>query len=233
MTAKRLVLWDIDHTLIETGGVGGEVFALAFQDSTGVPMTQMAEPAGRTEPVIFRETATLHGIEDPDRLFDAFSRAQAQGYADRTEDLRRRGRALPGAQQALVALAAQADIVQSVLTGNTRPSAQIKLAAFGLDEYPDFTSGAYGDDDDTRAKLVPLARSRAAAQHRAIFDRATTILIGDTPSDVQAAIEGGAMVIAVASGKSTVQELVDAGATVVLQDLTDTREVIKNVLAAH
>ncbi|MER5647125.1 HAD family hydrolase [Streptosporangium sp. NPDC002524] len=230
MSTVRLVLWDIDHTLIATGGVGGEVFRAAFEEVTGGPMTRMAEVTGRTERVIFRETLELHGLEDPGDHFDRFAEAQARGYLERAEDMRRRGRALPGAPQALTALAGRGDIVQSVLTGNPRPSAVAKLQIFDLHRHIDFDSGAYGGDEEVRAKLVPIARARAKERHHLDFGVETTILIGDTPSDIQAALDGGALVIGVATGKSSPGELAEAGARHVLSDLSDTAALVRAVV---
>ena len=221
MGTTTLVLWDIDHTLIESGGVGGKVYAAAFKKVTGRRLVHMAELSGRTEPVIFRETLQLHGIDDPDDLFDRFAEEQARGYAERADELRTRGRALPGAAEALSTLASQDHVIQSVLTGNTRQSAQIKLAVFGLDRYLNLDIGAYGTDSDVRADLVEIARHRAAAGHGVQFDRDSTVLIGDTPNDVKAARDGSARVIAVATGKDSEDDLADAGADTVFADLTN------------
>lgn len=114
MTRSRLVLWDVDHTLIETGGIGRMVFAAAFEQATGHPMQRMADVTGRTEPDIFRETLALHGIEDRGDYFDTFAAAQAEGYEKRADAMRKRGRALDGAAAALAALA-ETPAVQSVL----------------------------------------------------------------------------------------------------------------------
>src|SRR5882757_4905895 len=70
VTPALLVLWDVDHTLIDSGGVGGEIYAAAFENITGQALEQMAEMPGRTEPVIFRDTLALHRIEDPGDMFD-------------------------------------------------------------------------------------------------------------------------------------------------------------------
>ncbi|HEY3732359.1 MAG TPA: haloacid dehalogenase-like hydrolase [Streptosporangiaceae bacterium] len=226
MAPTTLVLWDIDHTLIETGGVGSEVYAAAFHQVTGRPLEHMAELAGRTEPVIFRETLQQHHISDPDTIFNQFAAAQARGYTDRTEELRQRGRALPGAVEALQSLSADHGIVQSVLTGNTRESARIKLRAFGLDTHLDLDIGAYGTDNDERPSLVPIARHRATVVHHARFDGPATILIGDTPNDVTAALSSHARVIAVATGKDSTADLAAAGADTVFADLTDTAALL-------
>src|SRR6266568_8696434 len=101
---QLLVLWDIDHTLIKTGGLGRELFAHAFQRATRTAMQRMSAPAGRTEAAIFRETAARHGIDDT-LTYPAFAAALADAYRERVEDLRARGRVLPGAIEALTALA--------------------------------------------------------------------------------------------------------------------------------
>ncbi len=156
MTPPLLVLWDIDHTLIETRGVGTQVYAEAFVKVTGRPLEKMPELAGRTEPVIFREALKVNGINANEALYPQFASEQARAYAAHLDELRTLGRALPGAAEALQALSERNDVLQSVLTGNTRPSSEIKLRAFDLDRYLDFDIGAYGTDNDTRANLVDI-----------------------------------------------------------------------------
>jgi phosphoglycolate phosphatase-like HAD superfamily hydrolase len=228
-----LVLWDIDHTLIETGGVGTQIYAKAFAKVTGRPLEKMPEFAGRTEPVIFRDALKVNDAEDSEGLYAQFAAEQAQGYADHLDELRRRGRALPGAAEALQALAQRTDVTQSVLTGNTRPASEVKLQAFGLDEHLDFDIGAYGTDDDIRANLVGIARQRAEKALRRDYEGENTVLIGDTPNDVAAALSSGARIIAVATGKDTAAELAAAGATTVLADLTDTRAVLAAIFGGN
>jgi phosphoglycolate phosphatase-like HAD superfamily hydrolase len=229
---SRLVLWDIDHTLIESGGVGRQVYAEAFAKLTGHELTKMPELAGRTEPVIFRDALRINGVAEQEGLYARFAEEQAQGYADHFDDLIDRGRALPGAVEAVRTLASRADVVQSVLTGNTKPSAEIKLLAFGLYEYIDMEIGAYGTDDDARANLVGIARQRAEEAHAQDYEGGQTILIGDTSNDVAAALGSGARIIAVATGSETAADLTAAGADTVLADLTDTTAVIAAILEA-
>jgi phosphoglycolate phosphatase-like HAD superfamily hydrolase len=221
-----LVLWDIDHTLIETRGVGGEIYAEAFRAVTGHPLDEMPALAGRTEPVIFREALKAHGIADTGDLYERFANEQARGYATRIDELRRRGRALPGAPEALRALADCPDVIESVLTGNTRPAAEIKLRAFGLDRYLNLDVGAYGTDDDDRPNLVKVARQRVEAACGIRLDSESTVLIGDTPNDVAAARDGRARIIAVATGVDTAEDLAKAGADTVFKDLTQTDNLL-------
>ncbi len=137
---------------------------------------------------------------------------------------------LPGAAAALAALAGQDGMdhaaVQSVLTGNMRALAEVKLAALGLDDYLDLRVGAYGDAHEIRADLVPLARASAAAAYAADFGGRATVLVGDTPLDIAAARAAGARAVGVATGSSTVADLTAAGADAVLPDLVDTARVL-------
>lgn len=229
MTTPLLVLWDIDHTLIETRGVGTQVYAEAFAKVTGHPLDKMPELAGRIEPVIFREALKVNGVDPSEDLYTQFAAEQARAYAAHLDELRARGRALPGAAEALRALSERNDVLQSILTGNTRPASEIKLQAFDLDRYLDFDIGAYGTDDDTRANLVNVARHRAEKAHGINFDDGATVLVGDTPNDVAAALASGARIIAVATGKDTAAVLAEAGARTVLPDLTDTPAVLATV----
>ncbi|GAB3450098.1 haloacid dehalogenase-like hydrolase [Streptomonospora sediminis] len=221
MPPRSLVLWDVDHTLIETRGVGSAVFGDAFEKATGRPMNAgMARAHGETEPVLLEKTLVLNGISDrDDELFGRFAAAQAEAYRARLEELRSRGRALPGVESALRAVAVDPAVIQSVLTGNTRTAAQIKLSAFGLDDHLDLGIGAYGDDDAHRPNLVEVARTRAAERYEAPIARGRTVLIGDTPNDIAAGKAAGVAVIAVASGASTLRDLTDAGADLVLKTL--------------
>jgi len=147
--------------------------------------------------------------------------------------MRIRGRVLPGIPEALRAIEAHGNLIQSVLTGNTRPSSEAKLRAFGLDGFFDLDSAAYGTDDDVRARLVGIAQQRAARNHGITFDAATTVLIGDTPNDVIAARDGGARIIAVATGKDSTGDLAAEGATTVFTELTDITALLRAIQNDH
>lgn len=214
-----LVLWDIDHTLISTRGVGRELSAAAFEETLGRPMKEQATIDGITEPVIFRETAKLHGLTTDREDFERFADALAEQHLKRTPELRERGHALPGAASALAALDA-AGVVQTVVSGNIRRVSEIKLQVFGLDRHIRWELGAYGEDDDIRAELVRLSLERSGVA------AADAVLIGDTPADVEGAHGNGVRVLAVATGKSDEAELRDAGAEVVLSDLRDTERLV-------
>jgi phosphoglycolate phosphatase len=229
---NRLVLWDVDHTLIETRGVGRGLFGAAFESVTGRPMTSMAAMAGRTEPMIVRETLELHGIEPTEELLASFYEALIEGYETNVAELRSRGRVLPGARDALVAVAARNDVVSSVLTGNLQRVAVTKLGAFDLDHLVDLDSGAYGSDDADRAALVHVAAKRASAKYGVDLAPESTTLIGDTPNDVAAGLRAGAHVLGVASGSDSIDDLTTAGAHEVVPDLTNLAAVLQAISPA-
>ncbi|GLZ09714.1 haloacid dehalogenase [Actinomadura sp. NBRC 104412] len=233
MPTPKLILWDIDHTLIETGGVGSEVFRDAVRQVTGHHIDRLPDATGRTEQVILRETLELYGIEDPGDYFPKFVEAQAAGYRARADEMRRRGRALPGAREALAALAELPHITQTVLTGNPKPSAIAKLETFDLAQWLDLDVGAYGTDDSVRPNLVPIAQARATGRTGYTYTRDTTYVVGDTTSDVEAALKGGAQIIAVASGRTPADELRAAGAVTVLEHLADTSALVQSLTGKH
>ncbi|MFB9631280.1 HAD family hydrolase [Nonomuraea helvata] len=229
MMDRRIVLWDIDHTLIDTRGVGRELSAQAFEQVTGVPMLKQAKIDGITESVIFRETARLHGLHTDRHDFERFASALTKAHLARAAELRERGHALPGAAAALDALGAIPGVMQTVLTGNVRMVAEIKLQVFGLDRHIRWDIGAFGEDNDLRAELVRIALGRAASIFGEPIAASDAMLIGDTPADVEAALDNGVPVIAVASGRSSVDDLRDAGAVRVLPSLANTDSVVAMV----
>ena len=229
-----MVLWDIDGTLVVAGQVGRDIFTEAFQAVVGrapeETAARMVAMAGRTDHEIALEFLALHQVADGETLLPAFTDALTAALAAATVTLRERGRSLPGAAAALEALAAEPGVVQSVLTGNVEANAAVKLAAFGLDAHLDLEVGGYGSDDRHRPNLVRVARTKAARKHGGSFDRAATVLVGDTPLDVVAGHAGGARVVAVATGPYRPAELQAAGADAVLADLRDTAAVVRAVL---
>jgi phosphoglycolate phosphatase-like HAD superfamily hydrolase len=220
----RLVLWDIDHTLIDTRGVGRELSGTAFLRATGQQMRQQAKIDGITEPVIFRETAKLHGLATDRSDFEQFAQALTEEHLAHLAELRERGHARPGAAAALTALAEIPEAVQTIVTGNVRAVAEIKLQVFGLDDHIQWDLGAYGEDAEIRADLVRLSLERADVEPT------DAVLVGDTPADVEGALENGVRVIAVASGRSDAEALRGAGAHSVLSDLTHTDLFVEQVL---
>jgi phosphoglycolate phosphatase len=234
----RLILWDVDHTLLDAGGAGIQLIRVAFTDMFGRDFPHTPALAGRTDRAIQLEVLTLSGVPDPQAQLPAFQRLVTDLAPQLGGLVRESGRALPGASEALTALAALADgrrpddglLVQSVLTGNMPATARAKLAALDLDRYLDLRVGAYGDAHEIRADLVPLARARAASAYGGDFAGQATVLIGDTPLDVEAARLTGARSVGVATGGFSLDELSAAGADAVLPDLADTARVLAAIV---
>ena len=210
---RLLLLWDVDHTLIETRGVGFAIYQRAFPAATGRPLAELAKVSGRTELDIMRETLRVNDVEPTDEAVGRLAGALVQGYEDARAELIGQGRALPGARETLAELAADPAVYQTVLTGNLRDVARIKLEVFELDGFLDLDAGAYGNDHQERAELVAIAQQRASERAGDEFSSNATVLIGDTPNDVRAGLAAGVRVIGVATGKTSVDTLREAGAT--------------------
>jgi phosphoglycolate phosphatase len=148
----------------------------------------------------------------------------------RKEAMRAEGYAYPGVPEVLEALHGRDDVIQSLLTGNIRANAVVKVSAFGLDRWLDFEVGAYGSDPhEERSDLVAVARERAAARYR---EPTAAVLVGDTPLDVRAAREAGARAVAVATGFAEPEALRASGPDAYLEDLSDTAAAVAAITAS-
>lgn len=229
----HLVLWDVDGTLLNAGGVGTDLYSVVFSQLFGRPLEATAPMAGRTDRAIILDTLTMAGVPEPRRHVDPFIAGLAAQAPTVRASVMARGRALPGAAAALAALAS-GRVHQTVLTGNVRAVAEVKLAALGLRDPLDLCIGAYGDDHEDRVELVHVARRRAAAVHGCAgsswFGGPAAVVVGDTPLDIAAALAAGARAVGVATGPFSVADLRSAGADVVLPDLSDTRLVLEALL---
>jgi phosphoglycolate phosphatase-like HAD superfamily hydrolase len=222
------VLWDVDGTLMNVDGVGIAAIAAGIQRVIGRQPAAFPMLHGGTDRWITTEVLLASGVENVEEYLEQCREATEAAFTASLDELARRGRLLPGAVAALAALRAES-AVQSLLTGNARALAEMKLRAFGLAELVDFDIGAYGWAHVVRGELVAIARAAAEARHGTAFAGRATVLIGDTPRDVEAALVNGASAIAVATGYFGVDELAAAGAHVVLADLTDTAAVVDAV----
>jgi phosphoglycolate phosphatase len=228
----RLVLWNIDLTLLDVGRVSRDAYADAFRRVTGRSLAALPQLAGRSDTEIFFESLYLNDVPTgEDEVADAELLARycwelEAAFALRQDDLLQQGRLLPGALDAVTAAASLPGVVQTVLTGTIKPNAAAKLRAFGLDRFFDLEIGGYGSDAYPRGSLLLLVKSQAAAKYGAPVSDESAVYIADAVRDIEAAAIGGARCIAVATGRATVQELRDAGADLVLTDLSDTNQVI-------
>ncbi|MBO0805895.1 MAG: haloacid dehalogenase-like hydrolase [Nocardiopsaceae bacterium] len=231
---QRLVLWNIDLTLVDVAKVMRPAYAEAFRKVTGRPLVQLPQLAGRTEPEAFFDALARNGVslrdDESERLVGPFGAELATALEARKEQLVAEGQLLPGAEQALAAVAQADGVVQSVLTGSSRPNAALKLRAFRLDRYLDMSVGGFaGSDPYPKGALLELTRQRAEEKYRTRFGGTATIYVADSPRDVEAASIAGAKSVAVASGRASSGELRDSGADVVLPDLTAPRALIRAI----
>src|ERR1039457_3412938 len=211
---NRLVLWNIDLTLLDVGRVTREAYAEAFRRVTGRSLRQLPQMNGRMESEIFfaalalneagagaaagavgangvagRGIAAGQGGED---LLARFSFELANAFAARRDLLPEQGRLLPGAAEAVAGLAARHGVVQTVLTGGIKPNAVEKLRAFGLEQFFDVEIGGYGSQVYPKGVQLMMTRSRAADKYGTRFDERSTVYIADSARDVAAPGNGGA-----------------------------------------
>ena len=237
MIHRRLVLWNVDLTLLDVARVTRAAYAEAFAALTGRPLVQLPQMVGKTEPEIFFDALGRNGVSlradgESEQLLAPFGAEFATRLAARKADLTAQGHLMPGAAAAVEAVAALPGVVQSVLTGGSRPNAALKLRAFGLDRYLDLTVGGFaGSEPYPMGALLRAIRFKAEEKYQASFTEKLTVYIGDSPRDVEAAKTGGATSVAVASGRASTVELRDVGADLVLSDLTNPADLITLITA--
>lgn len=222
----RLILWDVDHTLLELHQLHYDLYARALPAAFGRQVDELPEMTGRTDRDSSVEYLQRHGIKPHEENLARFWTALVEQINEIQHKLTHLGRTTHGAQTTLGVLAEVPDLYQTVLTGNIRALAERKLVAFALDKYLDFDIGGYGEDNAIRSELVTVARSRLTAKYHVTADLARTVLIGDTPRDIEAARASGSRIIAVATGRSTSEELAAYGADFVIDDLTNPQLVL-------
>jgi phosphoglycolate phosphatase-like HAD superfamily hydrolase len=221
----RLVLFDVDGTLIRTGGAGSRAFVLAVEDVLGAKVDHSGFSfGGRTDIAICRGLLARGGvstIEAPllERVFDRYLFHLERELADRDAL-----RLCTGVTEILAELAASPEFGVGLLTGNVEAAAHRKLAALGIDRY--FHFGAFGSDEEDRNLLVPIARRRAAQVYGEGAGDARIVLVGDTPLDIRCARAGGARILAVATGLFDRTQLDPYGPDVLMDDLSRTVDAI-------
>ena len=221
----RLFLFDIDGTLVATGGAGRRAMNRAFEETFGVADAFAGiDLAGRTDTSIVTDAFTrLEITVDPARV----ARFRERYVTCLQDEMPRAAPAgvLPGIVRLLEALDPAAHAFLALLTGNYADAAEVKLSHFGLWRY--FRCGAFGEDHGDRNHLMPVALDRARrcglAPHVAAIH---AVVIGDTPRDIACAQAHGARSVGVATGEYSTQALARAGADVVFEDLGDTRAVL-------
>ncbi|MEU3528989.1 HAD hydrolase-like protein [Streptomyces sp. NPDC038707] len=219
-----LVLWDIDRTLLYVGNIDRLVYRQVFREVVGRDAERLPERGtGVTMPLAVRELLSSNGVPDAEvgHLAQVIIDRLPGCLEQHREEMRLSGQIMPGAEAALKAVHESEGLVPSVLTGNLRASAEIKLATFSLLKYLDVSVGGFASDSPHRPALVGISQRRSESAYRHFFNCKNTVIIGDSLQDVHAGREGGAKVIGVASGTTSVHQLVEAGADRVMSDLMD------------
>jgi phosphoglycolate phosphatase-like HAD superfamily hydrolase len=225
----RLILWDVDGTLLSTDGIAAEEMRATMRAVVGpaAPMARTAY-AGKTDWQIIRESLPALSPEVIDERLHEFVAGYVERLTARRDELVARSRVFPGVPAALEALSAAAR--QAPLTGNVAAIARLKLECVGLLHMLDAEAGAYGDDHHHRPELVPVAAARAEARYGRPFGGRQIVVVGDTPFDIACGKLNGARTVAVATGPFSAEELQSHGPDAVLPDLADTDRVVAAVL---
>ena len=219
MTEHRVVLFDVDGTLIDTGGAGGRSWSHAFRDAFDVDgdIRKFSE-VGMTDPVVARETfrGTLGREATTDEVIRLMMRYvlrlpievdSSPGY-----------RVMPGVEDLLTHLV-EADTLLGLVTGNIEGAAHIKISRARLGRF--FLFGGYGSDSSVRSDLTRAEIARAGALSGREIDASEVMVVGDTPRDIEAAHGAGAIAVGVATGEYSVEQLRDGGADHVLRSFAD------------
>jgi len=222
---KKLILWDIDGTLIVSHGAGVRAMEKALTKRFGVTVDlRSIDWAGRTDSWITGEVFRHVGLPDTPQnshdYLEAYLELLPQELAHG-----RQGQVLPGVLELLEILHHRQDVAQGLLTGNLRRGAELKLTHYQVWHYFEF--GAFADDSPRRNDLGPHALRRAKERHAVEFTPANTFIIGDTPHDIECGKVIGARTIGVATGKYTVEELTAHQPTAAFRDFADTTAFLR------
>lgn len=215
--SKYLFLFDIDGTIIASGGAGIHALEEASEEIFGSRDLEGIEIAGRTDSAIADQLLARHGRERTPEAITTFHDRYLTHLARLLPVAE--GKLLPGVVELLETLRARPDCALALLTGNLERGAELKLTQYGVWHYFDF--GAYADDSADRNALGPVAHARAKAKHNREFAPEDTFVLGDTPHDVTCARACGAKAVAIATGRHTRAELEVCSPDFLFDDLSD------------
>jgi len=220
----KFILFDIDQTLIESGGGGLSAMTKAFEEITGISNGfNGISYAGKTDPQIMREALTAHGLSANGNILNQLVEVYLRYFPQ--EMATRGGRIKPGVTELVERIHHRRDRHLGLLTGNVEKGARIKLGHFSLNKF--FSLGAFGSDSEDRNLLLPIAVERFRQRTGMPATYRDCIVIGDTPRDVECARVHGTPCIGVATGSSSLSDLKAAEADLVVEDLTDTEAILE------
>ncbi len=220
----KLILFDIDGTLVDTGRAGSRSLDIVFMEYFSIENAfKNINMAGKTDTQIILEGLAAHNLTSESKVIAELTDLYIKTLSREINNNRKR--TMPGVKEALQILSNEKDsFYLGLLTGNVEQGARIKLGAFDLNKY--FPFGAFGSDDEDRNKLLPYAIRRFDEVYKKTVDFSDCVVIGDTPRDIDCAKPYGAYCIAVATGPYSVRHLQDAGADIVMEDLSNTKALI-------
>ena len=223
----KLLLFDIDGTLLDSGGAGTRALNYAFRELFSLDHAfEGIGMAGKTDIQIIRECLEKHGVPTDNGLIPRMMNAYLTYLKAEIQNSTRHVK--PGIHEALSALSGRnGKCLLGLLTGNIELGARMKLEPFALNKY--FPSGAFGSDDEDRNRLLPIARRRFEELTGREIPFGDCVIIGDTPRDVHCAKPYGAFSVGVATGPYHYEALEEAGADIVFRDLSDTEAFLKAV----
>ncbi|MBI5249552.1 MAG: HAD hydrolase-like protein [Desulfomonile tiedjei] len=222
-----LVLFDIDGTLIDSGGAGIAALNQALEDLTGIKDGfNGIDCAGKTDIQIIKEACEKLHLESDNGLIPRFVGRYLTHLKPHVQ-IRNGGRVKVGIHNLLNGLAQDGNYGLGLLTGNIKEGARLKLEPHSLNEF--FSFGAFGDDSEDRNQLLPIAVKRYSELTGKVVDFGRCLVVGDTPRDVACARVHGAQCLAVATGRHSVEDLERAGANLTLSDLSETELVLRRI----
>jgi len=227
----RLILWDIDGTLVRAGDVGAVIFDVAIEKRLGRPPAGRIAMSGKTDPQIVLEYLTEFDLPDDHDHLPAILQGIEAELAAQADLIRAHGMVLPGIVELLPRLAARDDVDQTVLTGNIAPNAMVKVAAFGLDWWLNLAMGAYGSDNADRNALVPVALRKVKEARGVDYSPDQVWVVGDAPNDLACARAAGVRCLLVATGRPTFDDLAALQPDALRHDLSDVDEIMDLLLS--
>lgn len=229
----KLVLFDIDGTLLRSDGAGKRAIHRALLEVFGATGPADYHFDGKTDKQIVRELMRFEGHGD-DHIDASMQHLLGLYVGYLHEELAAstgRARILPGVRELLDALDARRDVILGLLTGNLEEGARAKLGAVGID-FGRFRIGAFGSDHEHRPELPAIARTRTKGQLGIDIRGEAMVVIGDTPADLTCGRSLGASAIGVATGRYSVEELLKHDPVAAFRDLSDTESVLRVILEA-
>jgi phosphoglycolate phosphatase len=227
----RLILWDIDGTLVRAGDVGALIFDAAIEQTLGRPPSGRIVMSGKTDPQIVLEYLAEFDLPDPHTHLPAILAGIEAELAAQAHVISAHGIVLPGVPELLARLAADPDVDQTVLTGNIAPNAAVKVGAFGLDRWLNLEMGAYGSDHADRNELVPVALAKVEQARGRTYKPDEVWVVGDAPNDLACARAAGVRCLLVATGRPSIDDLRNLHPDALRADLSDVDEIYDLLLS--